>query len=277
MNVYLRFPEGRPKALTFSYDDGVEEDRRLVDIFQSHGLYGTFNVNSGLFTARENGLTEEGVKGLYLPAGQELACHGLTHGCLEDLPEDGALYEVMEDRRRLEALTGGIVRGMAYPYGAFSDRTVALLRAAGIAYCRTVISTGDFRLPEDWLRLTATCHHDDERLFELADRFTAQTPGSGEHGWLFYVWGHSYEFTQKNNWERIETFADRVARREDVWYATNMQIFDYVTAFRSLRFSLDGRVVRNPSAQQVWFVHRILPSDPGKLCSVAPGQTLAIY
>ena len=47
--IYLRFPDGKPKALTFSYDDGVETDKRLIEIFQKHGLKGTFNINSLLF------------------------------------------------------------------------------------------------------------------------------------------------------------------------------------------------------------------------------------
>jgi len=31
------FPQGRSRALTMSYDDGVVEDRRLVEIFNRHG------------------------------------------------------------------------------------------------------------------------------------------------------------------------------------------------------------------------------------------------
>ena len=44
---YLRFPGGKGKALTFSYDDGVEEDIRLIEIFRKNGMRGTFNLNSG--------------------------------------------------------------------------------------------------------------------------------------------------------------------------------------------------------------------------------------
>ena len=34
------------KALTFSYDDGVEQDRRLVELFNKNNLKCTFNLNS---------------------------------------------------------------------------------------------------------------------------------------------------------------------------------------------------------------------------------------
>ena len=43
---FLRFPEGRPKALTLSYDDGCTQDIRLADILSRYGIKCTFNLNS---------------------------------------------------------------------------------------------------------------------------------------------------------------------------------------------------------------------------------------
>ncbi len=42
--------DGKKKAVTFSYDDGVVYDRRLVGIFNKYGLKCTFNLNSGIMT-----------------------------------------------------------------------------------------------------------------------------------------------------------------------------------------------------------------------------------
>lgn len=42
------FPEGKRKAFTLSYDDGVIQDKKLVEIFNRHDLKATFNLNSGL-------------------------------------------------------------------------------------------------------------------------------------------------------------------------------------------------------------------------------------
>lgn len=36
--AFMRFPQGRAKALTLSYDDGVEQDIRLIEILNRHGL-----------------------------------------------------------------------------------------------------------------------------------------------------------------------------------------------------------------------------------------------
>ena len=48
-NLIMRFPDGKAKALTLSYDDGVEQDEHLLEIVLKHGLKGTFNINSGCF------------------------------------------------------------------------------------------------------------------------------------------------------------------------------------------------------------------------------------
>lgn len=39
---------GKNKAVTFSYDDGVTQDIQLVNLFNKYGLKCTFNLNSGL-------------------------------------------------------------------------------------------------------------------------------------------------------------------------------------------------------------------------------------
>ena len=36
------------KAITFSYDDGIEQDLPLLQILRDYGLKGTFNLNTGL-------------------------------------------------------------------------------------------------------------------------------------------------------------------------------------------------------------------------------------
>ena len=69
---------------------------------------------------------------------------------------------------------------------------------------------------------------------------------------LFYLWGHSYEFNDKDNWEIIEDFAKRIGNREDVWYATNIEVYEYVKAYDALVYSADCKRVKNPSALDVW-------------------------
>ena len=42
------FPQGKPKALTLSYDDGVTQDERLIALMKKYGIRGTFNLNPGV-------------------------------------------------------------------------------------------------------------------------------------------------------------------------------------------------------------------------------------
>lgn len=260
----LRFPGGKRRALTLSYDDGVEQDVQLIEIMKKYGLKGTFNLNSGVY--KPEGVTyepgtihrrmdRESVSNLYTANGMEVAVHGLTHPFLEKLPYNLCVQEIMKDRENLEQQFDTIVRGMAYPFGTYNDEVVDILKYCGIAYSRTVISTHRFDLPTDWLRLPATCHHNDPKLMELAQAFVDDDSMYFRWGdaQLFYLWGHSYEFEEHDNWNVIEEFASFMSGREDIWYATNIEIYDYIEAYRKLIISMDGSKICNPTSQKIWF------------------------
>ena len=261
-NMIMRFPGGLPKALTLSYDDGVEQDVKLIEIAEKYGIKGTFNLNSGCFPPEDvtyepgtihRRMPRERVKEVYKKSNWEIAAHAYTHASLVGLPGNIRTDEILRDRRELEELFGTIVRGFAYPYGAYDDESVETLRNCGLCYARTVHSTHDFHLPQDWLRLPATCHHADPELMKLAKRFVET-----KDWWdpmLFYVWGHSYEFEQFNNWNVIEEFAEYISKRDDIWYATNIEIYDYCNAFKQLVFNTDMTMCKNPTARALWFTY----------------------
>ena len=257
-SIYMRFPEGKSKAMTLSYDDGVRQDKRLIEIMKKNGLKGTFNINSGLYAPEDkvggNRMSKKEALDLYLSSGMEVAVHGLNHPYLDQLPENICTYEILQDRKNLEADYGCIIRGMAYPYGTTSESVVSSLKQCGIVYARTTRSTEQFAIPTDWLKLPATCHHKNPRLMELARNFVENdfvaNPG------LFYLWGHSFEFdynVPNNNWDVIEKFAEFAGNRSNIWYATNIEIYDYITAYNQLIFSMDYTSVYNPTCTTVYF------------------------
>ena len=237
--------DGKKRALTMSYDDGVLQDRRLVEIFNKYGIKGSFHLNSGLLD-RESTVCAAEVATLY--AGHEVSAHSLTHPFLERVSSAEVVHEILEDRRLLENACGYPVRGMSYPMGTYNDEVVKLLPMLGIKYSRTTHATGKFVVPNDFLLWHPTAHHNDERLFELLAKFQAQAYPMP----LFYLWGHSYEFDRHGNWDRIEQFCEQAGGKEDTWYATNIEIYDYVMALRALEFSADRAMVYNPTATDVW-------------------------
>ncbi|OQA82664.1 MAG: Polysaccharide deacetylase [Lentisphaerae bacterium ADurb.Bin242] len=265
MELTFLYPEGKLKALTFSYDDGVAQDRRLIEIFNRSGMKGTFNLNAGLQDSHNNKIHLNELNTVY--AGHEIACHGKLHPFMERQPLLSRVEDVLEDRKILEQAVGKIVNGMAYPYGTYDSRVIHTLTALGIVYSRTVRSTGGFGLPDNFLEWHPTCHHR-ENMAEIGKRFLA---GSYPLA-LFYVWGHSYEFDNNNNWNIIEDFCAQMAGQENIWYAANMEIYEYVTALRSVVTSADGRIVKNPSALSVW-----LRTEDYRVLEVKSGQTLAIF
>lgn len=272
-----RFPGFKAKAITLSYDDAVEQDIRLIEIMKKNGIKGTFNINTGLFSPEDKVFPEGQVHrrmskktayDLYLENDMEIAVHAYSHPRLEALPSVEVCNEVLKDREDIEAQTGKITRGMAYPYGSTSQTVVDCLKACGILYSRTTQTTMQFSIAEDWLRLPATCHHKNPELMNLAKNFV-DLQVTNEPA-LFYLWGHSYEFDMDNNWHVIEEFCDFVGNRDDVWYATNIEIFEYLEAYKQLKTSVDGNTVYNPTNTELFF------NVEGKNYSLLPGETLHI-
>lgn len=280
MTTFMRFPGGKSKAFTFSYDDGVKQDRRFVGILNRYGLHGTFNLNYGNVSDvidPEQHVAHTEIPQLYYP-NHEVAMHGLNHPFFECLADDNLLYEILEDRKGLEADTGKVIRGMALPFGTYNKRTIEILRAARVAYSRTTRATHSFALPQDWLVLDPTCHHNDPELFNLAERFI--TSDASRHPQMFYVWGHTYEFdfNDGKGWGEIEKFCEKISGHEDtIWYATNGDIYRYTEAYKRLEFSLNCTMVYNPSAIDVYFATR--DDLKGKMNEyvVAAGQTLKLF
>lgn len=252
---FIRYPGFRKKALTLSYDDGVVQDARLMELLDRHSIKATFNLNGFQYAAQQplqkrRALTREEALALYGNSGHEVAIHGYAHPFLEQLPQGNAAWEIVRDREILEAMFGGILRGMAYPMGTFDDSTVETARRCGIAYARTTRVTHGFELPKDWLRLEATCHHADPALPDLCRRFLDLEVPWGPK--LFYLWGHSYEFDEQDNWQIIEEFCAVMGGHPEIWYATNGEIYDYLEAARQIRSSVNGNRISNPTATPLY-------------------------
>ncbi len=244
------YPNGKQKALTFSYDDGEIYDIRLAEILRSHGMKGTFNLNSGTLSDEDNERYVNKNKLNEIYAGHEIAIHGVEHKNLCQMTDQEIVLELLPDRQALERLTGHLVQGMAYAFGAYNDNIIRILGTLGVHYSRTVGENHFFDLPKNFLAWDSTCHHNNDVM-----RHGEEFLGCPE--WkelpLMYVWGHSYEFGRPDDWHIIEEFTDMMQGRDEIWYATNGEIYDYITATRRLEFGANRKLVYNPTSVDIWY------------------------
>ncbi|GGG13196.1 polysaccharide deacetylase family protein [Paenibacillus abyssi] len=244
--VTMTFPEGKHKVLTMSYDDGRAADRRLVDLFNKYGIKATFHINSGMLGEGDRIPSEE-LEALY--RGHEVSAHTLTHPTIARCPNEQIVFEIVEDRTNLERIVGYPVKGLSYPNGSFNKQIKEMLPHLGIEYARSVESHGSFMMPDDYMEWRPTCHHK-SNLLKLAEDFIRLH--KKQYLYMMYVWGHSYEFDLDHNWELMERFCELIGMREDIWFATNIEIIHYINAFGRLQFSASMAFVYNPSFASVW-------------------------
>lgn len=240
------FPGWKRKAVTFSYDDGRDIDKQLVEIFDRYGAKCTLNLHAAAID-KDKRLTRAEVK--EISKNHEIAVHMYNHPFPERIPADRMIAEFYEDRKFFEEIVERPVVGMAYANGTYDANVVAQARACGLRYGRTASSAHSFAFPQDFLTWAPTCHHREGE--EYARRFVADTYVSFA---LLYIWGHSFEFERENNWEVLPRILDILKPCDEIWYATNIEIYDYHTAMKSLRLTLDGRHVYNPSATTVYII-----------------------
>ena len=249
--MHLRYPGFKVKALTLSYDDGRDFDRQMVEILDKYGIRCTFNLNSGNL-GKERYVTAEEVPTLY--KNHEVAVHTLNHPSLENLNSGSICYQIIQDRKNLEDILHHPVQGMAYPNGLKEyPGLVEAVGTCGIRYARTTVASHNFALPLDYLRWNPTCKFNDPQLDELMVKFlnpVEPTPAWRNPAKLLYIWGHSFEYA--DNWSPLEAMCQKLSGNDKVWYATNGEIIDYLAAFRSLRPTVDGRYVYNPTDKEIY-------------------------
>lgn len=228
----------RNKALTFSYDDGVVQDRRLVALFNQYGVKATFNLNSGLMDTHKHFVRPDGslfprvtiqtseVRDLY--KGHEVASHSIHHPMIPPLSEEEMIHEVEDDRKFWSEVLGYEVAGFAFTGNgkgdpSYDERAVDIIRKnTGVKYARVTGSSLNFDLPSDLLTFRASVwHHRWDDAFRLAEEFVALETDKPQ---VFCIAGHSYEFDGQNSWDKMEKLLQILSGKDDIFYGTCRQI-----------------------------------------------------
>ena len=274
---FMRYPGGLGKAVTLSYDDGVQQDIQMIALMKKYGVKGTFNLNTARFITRDHqypegkvwrAMIDEDVVPTYSDPVCSVATHSAHHPTLLNMSEAEIAQEILSDRKNLEKLFGKVINGHAIPNGAYDETTIKVGKMCGLKFMRTTKSTNSYQYPKTLLPLDPTCAHSDACLMDLTEKFLADTPK--ENPFLFYLWGHTYTFEGDNNWYIIEDFMKAVSGKDDIWYATNDEIFDYAEKYDQLETSADGHIVTNPTDIEIWF------KVGSRIVSVKSGETIRV-
>lgn len=265
------FPDGKKKAFNVSYDDGVTQDIRFVQLLDRYGLKGTFNLNSGLMMQRfqwvhESGLpvvrlAEPDVRELY--QGHEVASHTFSHPYMDHYSKTDILRELGSDRFFLERITGEEIAGYATPFYFYSDLLESCVKECGFAYARISEESNNYSIPEDFYRWKGSKFHWDDDLEDFVRGFLETEQELA----ICQLVGHSYDLDVMNMWERMKQIFQWVSDSEDVWPATHIDMVRYL---KNMDMAIITDIeIRNDSHCALWF------AVDGKTICLQPGGKLS--
>lgn len=232
------------KHFAWSFDDGLEQDKKIIDILRQYHMGATFHLNSGLFGDK----TDEGIIGNlgmkeipadifydkkhilpYVPhfripedevtqvyEGFEISSHTKSHANLTKCATEELHSEIAEDVSALSALFGTEIHGLAYPYGMSSAATYQAVKDSGLTYARILKTDKSFRFPADPLRLPMTCWHIAKNTFQTLDDFFK---AESDSALFFLMFAHGYEFdfgTRESSWYKFEKICESVASHNEI-------------------------------------------------------------
>lgn len=220
------------KAVTFSFDDGILQDIRLVEILDKYGLKGTFNLNSGMMNGEV--WQTRGVDVIRMThqecldtfKNHEVAVHTLTHPDLLELPRIMQQRQIAGDKANIEFMFKREITGMAYPGRSGTDEElIEVIKEAGIKYARLIDESLDFSMPEDLYKLKSTAHFMNKNILDYAEKFINLKP---EEPALFYIFGHSYELDYEDRWVEFEKLCELISNKDDIFYGTNQECLEHL-------------------------------------------------
>ena len=266
------YPNGNHKALIMSYDDGLDDDIALAQLFDRYGIIGTFHLNSGLLDTRAiwyQGKPNEFLGTylskdtlLYVFKNHEIAVHGTYHKALIGLSDEEILEEINVDIENLTILSDRKISSMAYAFGSTNDHVAEVIGTTPLTNARTVKPSYNFELPQDYYLWNPTCH--DSEALEYLEAYLSLDSASLS---LFYVWGHSWELRDTLRNQNILKFCNEIGDRDDIWYTGAGDFADYHASLKVLE--IGPQQIVNPEGNGVVYYR-----EKGQLKSLNPGQRL---
>lgn len=249
------YPNGARKAATLRFDDGPKFDKRMLSLLEKHGMKATFYLSAGLLGTGWHVGGDE-VKTLY--ARHEVANHTLRHidPRRVALSEDELRAELSEGKKALEALTGKRVEGYAYVCSAFGavgrEAYLRILGETGHTYA-VMGRENECFIPDLAHRfdLGQSFRIGSEKVLAAAREFAASEPCELS---CFLAMAHTYEFEDDRfpyGWDRAEALCEILSGKDDIWYATNGEMFRYLLAVKEYR---ESGCAENKTGQMLYYL-----------------------
>ncbi|MBR2029119.1 MAG: polysaccharide deacetylase family protein [Oscillospiraceae bacterium] len=264
------YPYGKKKAFNITYDDGVTQDIRFVELLNRYGIKGTFNLNSQLMAEEFEWIHPNGFAVKRLPVetvvelykNHEVASHTLTHPYMHDMSEGEIMYQLGHDKYMLSQIFGREISGFAVPFSFYSDLIADCAQRLGFEYARKSDESLSYMPSCDWYHWKTGIFHLNAQFKQFAENFFA----AEEELAFLQIVGHSYDLDAENMWGYMENLLCRIAGDDDILSMTNIEIVRYLKAMQSAEIS-DG-YIRNNSDTELWF------ENDGKIISVRPYETV---
>ncbi len=249
------YPYGKKKAFNVTYDDGVVQDIRFVELLNRYQLKGTFNLNSALLENEFEWIHESGYvvkrlkteNAISLYTGHEIASHTLTHPYMGSLTKEEILNELSKDKANLERLFGRDIKGFAVPFDYYSELIALCVKECGFEYARISEESHSFSPQQDFYKWRATVFHSDDKLWDLTQQFVE----TDDELALFQIVGHSYDLDIENKWDILERIFALIRKQKDVLPMTTIEIIDYLKAMS--RAEITREYIQNNSTVSLWF------------------------
>ncbi len=143
-NTFTSFLEGKntlpEKPVLITFDDGYKET-----LTNAAPILAKYNLPATLFIYSERIKNSPSPGGLTVSELQELQklgwsiqAHTISHADLSQFSrsnKSGAVWEMKDNKERLEKLLGTPVTGLAYPYGAYTDEIESWAKEVGFTSC----------------------------------------------------------------------------------------------------------------------------------------------
>lgn len=236
-----------------SYDDGLIQDIRLVQLFNQNKIVGTFNLNSAYLGATRNWFGDS-VFQKYIPKdsllivykNHEIAAHGAFHKDFTNISDAEILNEVNSDISVLTKITNREIKSLAYPFGNTNEYVMKVLSTTQITNARTVNDTHNFDLPTNYLIWNPTCH--DSKALDYLNEYIELNKHELS---VFYVWGHSWEFDNEKRWNNIVKFCEQIGNKSDIWYVGCGQFTDYIKAIKKVEIQ-ENEIINPSENENIW-------------------------